>query len=118
MGFIIIFTITPLILLVLGLILLKGDNKLFLILLLFFIIPIGGMAGSIFNENCYKGFKRSYSYISNLDFEQLDMDGKIAYMKDAERINREIEYAEENCDSFWFGIFTDSRVKQYKKIEL
>lgn len=77
---------------------------------------MGIIAGS-YNEAKYKGFKYKYSYITNIDFNQLDIDERYEYMKDVVYINSEIDYAIKNSNSFWFGIFTDERLTNYKKID-
>ena len=116
MGFIICILVFVFILLVLGFIYLDSKNQPILLCLFVFLIPIMGICGSSYNETKYKDFKYKYSYITNVDFNQLDIDEKYEYMKDVVYINSEIDYALENSDSFWFGFFTDKRLTKYKKI--
>lgn len=118
MGFIICILAFVFILLVLGLIFLDSETKPVLACLFVFLAPIMVISGKSYNETKYKDFKYKYSYVTNVDFNQLGVDEKYEYMKDVVYINSEIDYALENSDSFWFGIFTDKRLTNYKKISI
>lgn len=116
MGFIICILAFVFILLVLGLVFLDSETKPVLVCLLVFLIPIMAISGKSYSETKYKNFKYKYSYITNVDFNQLGLDEKYEYMKDVVYINSEIDYVIKNSNSFWFGIFTDESLTNYKKI--
>lgn len=119
MGFIIVISITVIILLILGLKFLNDENKIFLLFLILGIIPILGIAGASFSNESYRNFVVKYEYVTNINVNELNsLDAKCKYYNDVLYINNEIDYAIKNSNSFWYGIFTDERLKLFKKIEI
>lgn len=115
MGFLLLFTITPIVLLILGLVFLK--EKYWLVLLLMFVIPIMGVSANIYTEAKYSLFKKKYEFISIIDFESLkNIESKIEYLETVKWINEEINNSKKNYDSFWYGLFTDKRLTEYQLI--
>lgn len=118
MGFIIVISIALIILLILGLKFLNDENKIFLLFLILGIFPILGIAGSSFSNERYKNFIIKYEFVTNINVDDLKtFESKCKYY-DVIYINNEIDYAIKNSDSFWYGIFTDERLKLFKKIEI
>ena len=115
MGFILIFTITPVLLLILGLIFLK--EKIWLMILLFFSFPILIISANSYNETKYSEFERKYEFVTVIEYNSLkNIESQIEYLETVKWINEEINNAKKNHDSFWYGLFTDKRLTEYELI--
>ena len=115
MGFILIFTITPILLLILGLIFLK--EKIWLIFLLLFSLPILIICANRYDEIKYSEFKRKYEFATIIEYNSLqNIESQIEYLETVKWINEEINNAKKNYDSFWYGLFTDKRLTEYELI--
>ena len=115
MGFILIFTITPVLLLIIGLVFLK--EKIWLMLLMFFSFPILIIRTNSYNEIKYSEFKRKYEFATVIEYNSLqNIESQIEYLNTVKWINEEINNAKKNYDSFWYGLFTDKRLTEYELI--
>ena len=119
MGYLIILIVVPVILLILGLIFLSKPNQVTLILLIIFIIPIIGVSSGFWNDTKFIEFNKKYAYVTSINPSDIkNVEWKIDYWNDVRWINKEIEYAKKNHDSFWYGAFTDKRLLNYKEIQI
>ena len=119
MGYLIILIVVPVILLILGLIFLSKPNQVTLILLIIFIIPIIGVSSGFWNDTKFIEFDKKYVYVTSINPSDIkNVEWKIDYWNDVRWINKEIEYAKKNHDSFWYGAFTDKRLLNYKEIQI
>lgn len=115
MGFILIFAITPIVLLILGLIFLK--EKIWLLFLLFFSVPILIISANIYDETKYSEFKIKYEFATTIKYNSLqNIESQIEYLETVKWINKEINNAKKHHDSFWYGLFTDKRLTEYELI--
>lgn len=117
MGVLIILLGIPIILFVLGLIFLKKENRVILLMLLIFLAPILIVISQFWNEFQFNTFQKKYKYITSIELSDVNnIDWKIDYLNDVKWINDEIRYAKKYHDSFWYGAFTDERLINFSEV--
>ena len=119
MGWIIILFGLPFIIFILGMCTLHKDDRYILLCLSIFLIPITIISAHSWDEQKTIEFNKKYAYVTSIDYTEIkNIDWKIDYLNDIKWINKEIEYAKKNYDSFWFGIFTTVELTHYNLIDL
>lgn len=89
----------------------------FLVLMIVMIFPLTIIISNIFGEREYVRFKVDYEMYQNVNKDSLSIDSKLQLYKDAQRLNKEIRFAQKYHSSFWNGWFTDERLTQYSLLE-
>lgn len=105
-------------LLVMGLIFLKRKERYILSYLLLFIFPLMMLPLCLWNSHKTQTFQKTYVYLSNVKYSELDYNGREYYLQELMWYNRELRYAKENHASFWLKDFTSKDLLKYPEITL